>query len=70
MFFGLVSIGMAFLLSTARELLQAAFSFMGMLMGSLVGLFTLAIQFPFSNEIVRPLKFKNNAGFTIKLFSF
>lgn len=57
MLYGLMSIGMAFLMSTSGELLQAAFSLMGLMMGPLLGMFILGIQYPFVNSYVSDLRF-------------
>ena len=56
--FGLLCIGMAYVASELGGVLEAALSILGLVGGPLLGLFTLAILFPFSNSIVSKNQFK------------
>ena len=55
--FGLLCIGMAYVASQLGGVLEAALSILGLIGGPLVGLFTLALIFPFANSWVSKFQF-------------
>lgn len=54
-FYGVLSIGMAFLVGKIGSVLEAAISLAGALFGPLFGLYLLGIMAPFANAIVRTI---------------
>ena len=59
--FGGLTIGMAYVASQLGGVLQAALSISGIVGGPIVGVFTLAILFPFANSYV--------SAFNVMLFT-
>lgn len=54
-FYGILSIGMAFLVGKIGSVLEAAISLAGALFGPLFGLYLLGIMAPFANAVVSTL---------------